>query len=484
MAERKSGPVKPPVIDLKARDASAAVAKPTAKAAEKPAEKAVKPESKPDQAPVVETTTETVTVKETVEAPKPKATEPKAEPAEAKAEAAEPTPEPVRPTPTPPTPPTPPPVRQAKLAMPWSAISIAAIAGALLGTALTYTLVNLVPLPSAAPVIEDPAERLSDLDGRLGALEDRVPALEESSMKTQVSLDATITQLDTGLGDLRTALSGLETRISEVQSSIPAAAEPVDLGPITAQLDTLESRVTAIAAGASSADAAVLAENLTAMEASIAALTTRLDAADARLAEIDNLRGELETAKAAIAAQTQTLGGADIGPAVKLPLILSGLETALATGRPYGAELQSLKTLLPDLAVPASVEAAAATGLPRADTLAADFRANVPAILAGRTAESTGDWGQDAIEWAKALLAFRPAGELEGDAPEAIVSRLEAAVERHDFVAAAALLDQLPEPMQAAAGDTGTAIRAHASAAGFVASLRAQALGSVAEASQ
>lgn len=475
MAERKSGPVKPPVIDLKARDASAAASKPAAKAAaEKPAPE-TPAKTEPEAAAVVETTTETTTVRETVAKPEAEASEPKPGPAEAK-------PEPPRATPTPPTPPTPPapPVRQAKLAMPWSAISIAAVAGALLGTALTYALVNLVPMPSNAPVIEDPAERLADLDARLAALEDRLTPLEESSMDTQVSLDATITQLDTGLRDVRTEISGLETRLGEVQASIPPAAEPVDLAPLTSQLDTLESRVGAIASGASSADAAALAQNLTEIEAGIAALTARLDATDGRLAEIDSLRTELETAKSAIAAQTQTLGGAEIGPAVKLPLILSGLETAFATGRPYGAELDSLKALLPDLAVPEPVEAAATTGLPRAEVLAADFRTAVPAILAGRTAASTGDWGQDAVEWAKALLAFRPAGELDGDTPEAIVSRLEAAVDRHDFVAAAALLDQLPEPMQAAAGEAGTAIRAHASAADFVAGLRAQALAPVA----
>lgn len=472
MAERKSGPVKPPVIDLKARDASTAAAKPTAKTAEKPA----RPDATAEPARTVEITAETVTVNEAA-APKADTATP-----EPKSAPADPPPEPARAIPTPPTPPTPPPVRQAKLAMPWSAISIAAVAGALVGTALTYALVNLVPMPSGAPVIEDPSDRLAELDGRIAALESRLPAIEESSMDTQVSLDATITQLDAGLGELRTSISGLETRISEVQASIPAAAEPVDLAPITAQLNTLESRVAAIAAGASSADAAALAESLTAIEASIAALATRLDATDGRLAEIDSLRTELDAAKSAIAAQTQTLGGAEIGPAVKLPLILSGLETAFATGRPYGAELDSLQALLPDLAVPAAVEAAATSGLPRADTLAADFRANVPAILAGRTAESTGDWGRDAVEWAKALLAFRPAGELEGDTPEAIVSRLEAAVERHDFVAAAALLDQLPAPMQSAAGETGTAIRAQAEAAGFVAGLRAQALAPAAEA--
>jgi hypothetical protein len=100
----------------------------------------------------------------------------------------------------------------------------------------------------------------------------------------------------------------------------------------------------------------------------------------------------------------------------------------------------------------------------------------VPDILAGRTAESTGDWGQDALEWAKALLALRPAEEIEGDTPEAIVSRLEGAVSRHEFEAATALLVQLPEPMQAAAGDLGAAIASHAAAQSFVAGLRAQAL--------
>ena len=470
MAERKSGPVKPPVIDLKARDASqrSETEKPAAKpAAPKPAAAKSEPAAaKPE--PAVETRPEPATVTETV-------TERVIEtPVEAK-------PEPVRPIPTPPIPPTPP-VRQARLAMPWSAIGIAAAGGAILGTVLTYLLVNVLPMPSNAPVIADPTERLAELNSRLATLEQRVPTLEESAMDTQVSLDATITQLDTGIAGVKSSVTGLETRLNQVQASIPAAAAPVDLAPLTTQLDTLESRVTAIAAGASSADAAALAESLNTIEANIAALTTRLDQSDAQLGEIDAIRRELDTAKSAIAAQTQQLGGADIGPAVKLPLVVSGLETAFSAGRPYSAELGSLRALLPNLAVPDSIAAAAETGLQRADAVAADFRAAVPAILAGRTAQSTGDWGKDAIEWAKALLALRPTGEMQGNTPEAIVSRLEAAVERQDFVAAAALLGQLPEPMQVAAGDVATSIRTHATADGFIAGLRAQALAPATEA--
>ncbi len=477
MAERKSGPVKPPVIDLKARDASqpAGTDKPAAKpAAPKPAPArsepavakaepaAVKPEPTPETAPETARVTETVTER-VIETP------------------AEPKPEPVRPIPTPPIPPAPP-VRQARLAMPWSAIGIAAAGGAILGTILTYLLVNLLPLPSNAPVIADPAERLTAIDSRLATLEQSLPTLEDRARNTQVSLDATITQLDTGFADVKASVAALETRLNDLQAAIPAAAAPVDLAPITTQLDTLEARVTAIAAGASSADAAALAESLNGIETSIAALTARLDQSDARLGEIDAIRTELNTAKASIAAQTQQLGGADIGPAVKLPLVVSGLETAFSAGRPYQGELDSLRALLPNLVVPEPVAAAATTGLQRPDALAADFRLAVPAILAGRTAQSTGDWGKDAIEWAKALLALRPSGEMEGNSPEAIVSRLEAAVERSDFVAAAALFDQLPDAMQVAAGDVAGAIRTHASADGFIAGLRAQALAPATEA--
>ena len=485
MAERKSGPVKPPVIDLKARDASqpADAEKPAAK----PAPSKTAPKPRPEQSAAPETVAETAAPAEPVAETPPEPIEPKPLPKVEKpdpepAPRLQPKPEP-RPEPEParqPSPPAPP-VRRARLAMPWSAISIAAVGGALLGTALTYALVNLVPMPSSTPVIDDPAEQLADLDGRLAALEQRLPAIEENGLETRVSLDNAATRVETGLADARASVTALESRIGEIEATA-AAATPVDLGPITTQLDTLEGRVTAIAAGASSADAAALADSLNAIEASVAQLASRLDAADQRLADIDAIRAELDTAKAAIAAQTQTLGGADIGPAVKLPLVVSGLETALAAGRPYTAELDSLRALLPDLAVPEALATAAATGLERPEALATDFRAAVPTILAGRAAESTGDWGKDAIEWAKGLLALRPAGEMEGNTPEAIVSRLEAAVERRDFVAAAALLDQLPEPMQLAAGDVATHIRTHATADGFIAGLRAQALATGTEA--
>ncbi len=436
MAERKSGPVKPPVIELTAREAEKPAVATTASGKAAEAAETVASEAGP---------------------------------------AAE---EPVRPAPPPP------PRPQARLAMPWSAISIATVAGALLGAGLVYGLGNWLPLPNQRPVIADPATRLdatdsslNEIETRLAALEAQSPrlaAVEEQGKRTQVSLDATIAQLDGGLNEVRQAIA-----------AVPSAAA-VDLTPLQTQIKGLEDRVTAIGAGASSADATALAQTISEIEAGIAELRTQLTALDQRVAATDStvsgLKGDVSATQSAISTQSQTLSGADIGPAVRLPLLVSGLETAIANGRPFAAELAGLKALLPDLAVPGPVEAAAAEGLPRPDAVVAQFTAAVPNVLAGRAAVSSGDMGEDALEWMKGLLALRPAGEVAGDAPDAIVSRLEAAVGRHDFKAAAELLAQLPPAMQAGAGASGGDITKLAAAEGLVTELRGRALAPTAEA--
>ena len=439
MAQRKSGPVKPPVIDLTAREAEKVPAGTT-------------PASETVAAPVPE--------EPVAEAPEAVAPEPTPEP-EVKAAPPEP------PRPVPPPPPLPRP--QARLAMPWSAISIAALAGGLIGAGLVYGLSNWLPLPDSRPVIADPAARLDQQDASLTDvqlsvtdLDTRLTAIEEQARRTQVSLDATIAQLDSGLGEVRQSIAALP------------AAEPVDLGPLQQQLAALEDRVTAVGAGASSADAAALADTISSIEAEIASLRTAAGGGEVE-AQIASLRDEIAALQGAAPA-TPPANAADLGSAVRLPLVVSSLESAFANGRPFATELQSLAVLVPDLAVPEPVTAAAADGLPRPDTVAAELQARVPDILAGRAAQSSGDVGADALEWMKGLLALRPVGEVTADSPEATVSKLEAAVERRDFATASSLLAALPPAMQAGAGDAGASITSLAAADQFLADMRTRAL--------
>jgi hypothetical protein len=424
MAERKSGPVRPPVIDLTAKPAT----RPPVPAAD---------EASPGESgsPIDSAATENV----------------------GSDAAGESTPE----APRPPRP-------LARLAMPWSAISIAAIGGAMLGTLLTYAAVNVVALPDSRPAIADPAAQLAAQDQAIAELAARLAIAEAATQATETSVTTSSEAAAADLEALRRQLAAVPPPL------------PVDLGPLEAQVASLEDRIAAIGAGASGADATALADTISGLEAGLGELRAALEALTQRTATAEQsvvaLSGEVAATKSAVAAQTSMIGSSDIGPAVRLPLMVSGVESAFANGRPFDAELTGLVTLLPDLAVPEAIRTAAPAGLPRPDAVAMAFTEAVPVILAGRPAGGSGDLTQDAIEWAKGMLALRPMEETEGDAPEAIVSRLEAAIGRRDFVGAAALLAQLPEPMQAAAGAIASDIRTLAAADGFIATLRAQAL--------
>ena len=347
----------------------------------------------------------------------------------------------------------------------WPLLGGVAVAGAVLGTVLTYLLAIALPLPTRGPDIPDLRPELTAQGEKLDALSASVTTLEQSTTRTQISLDATIAQLDSGLATLTQS-------VEDVRAAIPEVPPPVDLEPLENQLRTLKAQVDAIAAGASGADAGVIAESIASLETGIASVTTRLNGIDSTVA---SLRTDLDAARTSLSEHIESALPNEVGPALKLPLILSGLEGAFATGRPFQSELDTLRTVLPDFAVPETLSAAAPTGLIRPDALFQKFENVLPEILAARDTTNA-DWTQSAIDWAKSMLALRPAEEMEGDSPEAVVSRLEAAMERRDYTAALPLLEALPQAMQDKATLVSADIRAHAAASQLVADLRARAL--------
>lgn len=409
MAERKSGPVKPPVIDLEARPAETA--------------------------------------------------EPKPESARPRAEA---TP---RPTPRP----------AARLAMPWSAISIAAVLGALLGTCLTYTLVRVLPLPDNRPQIADPAPALADQSTRIEALTTRLAALETEGSKTAADLKSTADTLTSGLNETKAAIAGLPQPTT------------VDLGPTDQRLGALETQVAALGAGASSPDAAALGTKVSELETRLAALEKRpvtpaVPAVPA--ADVTALKSDIETLKQAVAARAPSLAEGEVSAAVRLPLLVAGLDSAFGNGRPYADVLKSLTPLLPATKVPDGIAAAAETGLPAPATVAERVSAVVPDMLAKRSVTASGDLVTDSIDWFKGLIALRPSGDVTGDTPEALVARIEAAAQRADWAGTAELFSKLPVPMRLAAGDVVGDVSRLAEAQAFIETLRRDALAPATETAQ
>jgi hypothetical protein len=263
-------------------------------------------------------------------------------------------------------------------------------------------------------------------------------------------------------------MTTVNKQVADLKAAIPA----VDLGPLNEQIKTLKAQVDAMAAGASGGDAAAIAQNISDLQTAVASVTSRLGGVDQTLTA---LRTDLDAERKALADHINAALPKEVGPAMKLPLLLSGLESAFATGRPFAGELSALAVVMPDLSVPPELKNAAATGLSRPDALDLKFEATLPEILAARD-HSSGDWAQNAVDWAKSLLAVRPASEEAGSDPEAVVSRLEGAMNRHDYAAAKALLAQLPTPMQQAAAPVAPDIDAHAAADQLVVDLRSKGL--------
>ena len=379
--ESKTGPVKPPVLDLKPRETAAD-----------------KPEAKPAPA------------KTEQDASKPPASPPPAG------------------------------------AFPWGATAL----GGLLGLATAYGLAWFGLWP-AAPA---PAPQA---DPRLAQFASAIPELETVTQTTQSELAA------------------LNQRLGALESAEPAAAtaaEPVDLGAIEGDIAALTARIDTLAATpAPAADTGAV----DALRTELAGLTTRIDEVAARLGTAEAGLRTLDTTVTQTSATLAEQPG-DIGAVLQLPLILSGFETAFASGRPYETELAALRAALPDASVPTAIANAAATGLTRPDVIASRFAAVLPAMLAGRPADPDAQWQDGALDWFRSAIALRPTGEIEGDTPEAVMSRLEGAIARRDFVTAESLLAALPAPMLAAGEDLPALVATQAEATRFLDGLRASAL--------
>ncbi|HVW91694.1 MAG TPA: hypothetical protein VHB74_03720 [Devosia sp.] len=440
MAERKSGPVKPPVIDLTARPAGE-----EASAAGKPAEPApeqaeagklaAKPEAKPDAKPEA-----------AKEPPAGRAKPPGAGTGTGPAAGATAAPGGRRPV------------------DPWRAGLAGGVGGAIVAIAVCYGLAAAGYWPSAATP-PDPT-----LTTRL-----------DQSDKSIADLDARLTSLQTDSADklnsLASALQGVQDSVAKLQT---ASAPAPDLGPIRDQLKTLSSRLDAVAAGASSADAGALAANVASLQQNSTVTQQKFTTLDGQVRDladaVASLKSELDAAKGQIAQAAAAPSKQAIASALQLPLLISALEADFAAGRPYQADLSALTKALPEAHVPASVSDAAATGLPAPGDLAAAFEARMPAMIAALPPSTDTSLTGQLGDWVRNVFAVRRQAPEAGDSPEARLSQAEAAVGRHDFAGAVKLIDQLPDRVKAAGGEVIDQLKAAAEADSFIAGLRQTAL--------
>ncbi len=326
-------------------------------------------------------------------------------------------------------------------------IWLAGLVGGALGLGAAYGLAwyGLWPTPEQAAPPADP---------RLAQFATAIPELETVTGTVQdelSTLTGRVSALESDLADLPDQPAGA------IDTSNLASTE--DLAALAARLDELAARTSGSAAAP---------ESLAAIEAELSALRASAAETTAQLAQA---RDDL----AALTQSTQDDAGNGLA-AARLPLIFSSLESAFDAGRPYETELAALRQAQPDYLVPEAIAGRAATGLPQPDAVAARLDAVLPDMLAGRPAGSEASWQDAGLDWFRGLVAMRPTGAVEGDSPDAIIARLEAAVAARNFSAAQVEIEALPASMRAAAGALVDDIARLAAADEFLKQLRENAL--------
>jgi len=416
MAEKKTGPVKPPIIDATARPSDKDKPAPesttaeTAKTSQKPEPAQATPKSaqatKPDPKP---TSGSGVTGTASDDKPKPSPAKAGSEAGTA-AKAEQPS---------------------ALAALPLVPLAATAGAGALVGLALAYGLASFGywPQPGQAP-------DLSQFDARATRLESAIASREAESEQ------------------IADRINGLEAQIAGIEpASTEGLAAQADLDAMSGQIGELSSRIEAIAAGASGDEVSEVADNLSSLSTQIGDLANRLDTLEPQIAEtqpiLETAMTRLDDLDARIASQSdfETVA-AERDRATQLPAALGALETAIASGQPFAAQLASVETLLPDLEISSQVRTAANAGVASASGLLAQLRAAIPEILAARPRDEQAGWAQTLLDQAASAIALRPT---DGDTPQALVGRTEAALDAGELDAARAAFSALPDPMQSAA---------------------------------
>ena len=240
---------------------------------------------------------------------------------------------------------------------------------------------------------------------RLEALETAEPAV--------VVQDIDTTALTDGLGNLDAAISSLNDSIAS----------------LSGRVSELEDRPVAVAPQ----ENAVTSDELAALQAAL----------EAQQSEIEALSARAEEAEAAAASEARR---------ILAKAALTGVVSAVNSGEPFSPALQDLEDSAA-VEVPDPLRAAAESGVPTMAALQESFPEAARAGLAAARAEVPESDVQGITGFLRRQLSARSIVPREGDDPDAILSRAEAALRDGDLDTTLMEMDALPDASKAAMSD-------------------------------
>lgn len=310
------------------------------------------------------------------------------------------------------------------------------VAAAALGFGLARYLPNGWPMPDVTALqaeVEAQKVAIADLQQKLASLP--TPAAADIS------------------GDLESLRNEFAAKLAELPP--PAQDESAAVTALQSGLASLDARLAAVEkqpvgdAGAASSTA------VAAFERELQALRQQVEAQDnagsAMTADLQKAMSDAkaELASAAEAAKQVASEAQASAQAARNDLALGRVSVALEAGGSFSSALDDLRAA--GLTIPDALSADAAGGVPTLVDLQRTFPdAAREALAAALRADAGSTWSERVGAFLRTQAGIRSLTPREGDDPDAILSRAEAALDGGDVAAALTGIASLPESAQAA----------------------------------
>ena len=287
----------------------------------------------------------------------------------------------------------------------------------------------------------------------LATLDERVKSLETSAA------DAT----GTASSELETQLDAVKKQISELSESVTSIST-ADNSQTTAQVKEaaakfadLSAKITEISKSASDGQADT-AGKISLMENSLGTVTNNLGALGARLEKVESIA-------AAPRKDEQRVARA---------LAVVGLKSAIDGGGNFESALALVESLGTDTQATDPLKPFAATGVPTLSALESTFSSLTDEIVKSATpAENVGTMDKF-FSNIRSLVTIKTTGVVEGNDPQAVVSRIKHGLENSDLEAVINEWGSLPDAAKTASGDWNERVKARHSANSLIENLLKQ----------
>ncbi len=290
------------------------------------------------------------------------------------------------------------------------------------------------------------------------------------------ALTAQVADLQAALEQSETAAADLTARIAQLEAAPKAeAVSPQDLAAVEAKIAALQSSLNSLAAAPAIADGSIPAASFAALQARVEDLAAALAKAGTVTAPSDaDIAAAVDKAMADWQAGQSARAEAEVQAARAKAARIDAVERlrlALTTGGPYVDALAALdETDVPDV-----LRSHAEAGLPSTRSLADSFpEAARTALEASLRATGGGDMTSRFLTFLRIQTGARSLEPKDGDDPDAVLSRAEAAVVAGDIPAALSELAALPAEGQQEMKAWSDAASLHVAAMDAVAALAAE----------